>query len=69
MYWSFVCLLVLASNVCLEAEIASNERDEQNIPVMTFSIKKRISTELFLDGNKGLYIYKRDIKKRIHKNR
>jgi len=27
---------------------------------MTFPIKKRINTELFIDGNKGLYIHNVD---------
>jgi len=30
--------------------------DEQNIPVMTFAIKKSINTELFIDRKQGLYI-------------
>jgi len=29
-------------------------------PVMIIPIKKRINTELFIDGNKGLYIQKVD---------
>jgi len=28
------------------------------IPVKTFPIKKRINTELFIDGKEGLYIQK-----------
>jgi len=35
---------------------------KQNIPVMTFPIKKTIKTELFIDGKEGLYI-QNDIKK------
>jgi len=31
-----------------------------NITVMTFIIKKRIDTELFIDRKQGLYIHKRD---------
>jgi len=27
--------------------------DKQNIPVMTFPIKKKINTELFIDGKEG----------------
>jgi len=30
--------------------------------IMTFSIKKRIDTELFIDGKLELYIHKRRIK-------
>jgi len=28
--------------------------------VLTFPVKKRINSELFIDGNKGLYIQKGD---------
>jgi len=31
-------------------------------PVVTFPIKKRINTELFIDGKHELYIHKRRIK-------
>jgi len=37
-------------------------RYKQNIPVMTFPIKKRIGTELFIDRKWGLFI-QNDIKK------
>jgi len=37
-----------------------DDRDERNIAVMTFPIKKRIITELFIDRNNGLYIQKGD---------
>jgi len=33
------------------------------IPVMTFPIKKRINTGLFIDGKLGLYMQKERIKK------
>jgi len=36
-------------------------RDEQN-PIMTFPIKKRISTDLFIDRKHELYIHKGRIK-------
>jgi len=32
--------------------------DKRNIPVVTFSIEKRINTELFIDKKRGLYVYK-----------
>jgi len=32
-------------------------------PMETFPIKKRINTELFIDGKQGLYIQKARIKK------
>jgi len=31
-----------------------------NIPVMTFPIKKRINTKLFIEGKEGLYMQKGD---------
>jgi len=33
-------------------------------PVMTFTIKKRINTEVFIDWKQGLYIPEEQIKKR-----
>jgi len=41
-------------------ERGADERDKLESQWMTFPIKKRINTELFIDRNKGLYIRKGD---------
>jgi len=38
--------------------------DKQNIPLMTFPIKKRINTELPIDRKKGLFM-QNDVKKTL----
>jgi len=47
----------------ISRQLASNDEEsvfEQNIPMMTFSIKKRINTKVFIDRKQGLYIQKVD---------
>jgi len=49
----------VSGGVDQKAEIVSNDAMSE-ISEMTVPIKKRINTELFIDGKQGLYIQKGD---------
>jgi len=57
------CFFTLTYNEC-DAERESVWKSDEDFanPIVTFPIKKRINTKLFIDGKHELYIHKRQIK-------